>query len=73
MVRQSMCINRQNLIHFLGIDAEVAQFFAQSKLISKNPVIDEATNARLRWLIHKRVLVSDNIPLIHQMFNSEYV
>ncbi|KAJ6629145.1 MFS general substrate transporter [Mycena sp. CBHHK59/15] len=38
----------------VGIDAEVAQFFAQNA--SKPVVIDEATNVRLRWMVHKRVL-----------------
>ncbi|KAJ7507573.1 major facilitator superfamily domain-containing protein [Mycena galericulata] len=38
-----------------GIDAEVAQFFAAQS--HEGPVlIDEATNARLRWMVHKRVL-----------------
>ncbi|KAJ7699928.1 major facilitator superfamily domain-containing protein [Mycena rosella] len=37
-----------------GIDAEVAQFFADQ---AQEPVvIDEATNKRLRWMVHKRVL-----------------
>ncbi|KAJ7179842.1 major facilitator superfamily domain-containing protein [Mycena crocata] len=37
-----------------GIDAEVAQFFAAQ---ADHPVvIDEATNKRLRWMVHKRVL-----------------
>lgn len=38
-----------------GVDQEVANFIAQTA--GKTPVIDEATNARLRWMIHKRVLV----------------
>ncbi|EJF56525.1 MFS general substrate transporter [Dichomitus squalens LYAD-421 SS1] len=38
-----------------GIDAEVAEFFATQ---GKGPIeIDEATDRRLRWMIHKRVLV----------------
>nr|VWP02591.1 Mitogen-activated protein kinase hog1 (MAP kinase hog1) (EC (BcSAK1) (Stress-activated mitogen-activated protein kinase) [Ganoderma boninense] len=38
-----------------GIDAEVAEFFATQ---NKGPIeIDEATDRRLRWMIHKRVLV----------------
>lgn len=38
-----------------GIDAEVADFFASQ---SQGPVeIDEETDRRLRWMIHKRVLV----------------
>jgi hypothetical protein len=37
-----------------GIDSEVADFFASS---NKVIVIDEATNVRLRWMVHKRVLV----------------
>ncbi|KAJ3517545.1 hypothetical protein NLJ89_g435 [Agrocybe chaxingu] len=41
--------------HAPGIDAEVADFFAQSE-VSKAVVIDQATNVRLRWMIHKRVL-----------------
>ncbi|KAF8076228.1 MFS general substrate transporter [Lyophyllum atratum] len=41
----------------LGIDAEVAGFFAQSGSATTNAVvIDEATNTRLRWMVHKRVL-----------------
>ncbi|KAJ4472329.1 major facilitator superfamily domain-containing protein [Lentinula aciculospora] len=44
----------------VGIDAEVAEFFATlapdaSK--GKPFVIDDATNRRLRWMVHKRVLV----------------
>ncbi|KAH9482839.1 putative transporter [Psilocybe cubensis] len=41
-----------------GIDAEVVQFFAQSKLVPQTTVINDVTNSRLRWLIHKRVLRS---------------
>lgn len=38
-----------------GIDAEVAQFFSAQ---AREPVIiDEATNVRLRWMVHRRVLV----------------
>ncbi|KAG6837956.1 hypothetical protein H0H93_008350 [Arthromyces matolae] len=40
----------------LGIDAEVAEFFAQAPS-DKPIVIDDATNVRLRWMVHKRVLV----------------
>lgn len=40
-----------------GIDAEVAEFFSQHSSLTKSLVIDEATNVRLRWLVHKRVLV----------------
>ncbi|KAF8826582.1 hypothetical protein HHX47_DHR5000201 [Lentinula edodes] len=44
-----------------GIDAEVAEFFASlAPDMSKGGeavVIDDATNRRLRWMIHKRVLV----------------
>ena len=40
-----------------GIDAEVARFFAESSTVNKGVEIDEATNRRLRWMIHKRVLV----------------
>ncbi|KAF5388085.1 hypothetical protein D9615_000249 [Tricholomella constricta] len=39
-----------------GIDSEVADFFAQSSSSTKVVIIDEATNVRLRWMIHKRVL-----------------
>lgn len=39
-----------------GIDAEVAQFFAQAQR-QEAVVIDEATNVRLRRKVHKRVLV----------------
>ncbi|KAF7352941.1 MFS general substrate transporter [Mycena venus] len=40
-----------------GIDAEVAQFFATQG--HDGPVvIDEETNKRLRWMVHKRVLVT---------------
>ncbi|KAF7301406.1 MFS general substrate transporter [Mycena indigotica] len=38
-----------------GIDAEVVQFFAQTQR-DEPVVIDEATNIRLRWMVHKRVL-----------------
>ncbi|KAI5894026.1 MFS general substrate transporter [Schizophyllum commune H4-8] len=38
-----------------GIDAEVAEFFATQS--DGHIVIDEATNKRLRMMIHKRVLV----------------
>lgn len=38
-----------------GIDAEVADFLAQGSS-TRAVVIDEATNARLRWMVHKRVL-----------------
>ncbi|KAF5393940.1 hypothetical protein D9757_000166 [Collybiopsis confluens] len=44
----------------LGIDAEVAEFFAHAADACKDGkpiVIDEKTNIRLRWMIHKRVLV----------------
>lgn len=40
-----------------GIDAEVADFLAQQTSGAQGKVIDEATNRRLRWMIHKRVLV----------------
>ncbi|KII95361.1 hypothetical protein PLICRDRAFT_170021 [Plicaturopsis crispa FD-325 SS-3] len=40
-----------------GIDAEVAQFFAENQADAAKIVIDDATNVRLRWMIHKRVLV----------------
>ncbi|KIK65420.1 hypothetical protein GYMLUDRAFT_239956 [Collybiopsis luxurians FD-317 M1] len=44
-----------------GIDAEVAEFFAthaaDASKDAKPVEIDDATNARLRWMIHKRVLV----------------
>ncbi|KAG6890890.1 hypothetical protein C0995_000847 [Termitomyces sp. Mi166 len=40
-----------------GIDAEVAEFFAQTSPVTETAVIDDATNVRLRWMIHKRVLV----------------
>lgn len=42
-----------------GIDSEVADFFARYGPDPKNGpiVIDEAENKRLRWMIHKRVLV----------------
>lgn len=39
-----------------GIDAEVADFLAQQTSGAQGKVIDEATNRRLRWMIHKRVL-----------------
>ncbi|XP_006460190.1 hypothetical protein AGABI2DRAFT_117146 [Agaricus bisporus var. bisporus H97] len=39
-----------------GIDAEVAEFLAQSSNVESR-TIDEATNKRLRWLIHKRILL----------------
>lgn len=37
-----------------GVDAEVAEFFAQNHVHTK---IDDATNRRLRWMVHKRVLL----------------
>ncbi|KAK7695578.1 hypothetical protein QCA50_000214 [Cerrena zonata] len=37
-----------------GIDAEVANFFSQEP---SGIVIDDETNKRLRWMVHKRVLV----------------
>lgn len=37
-----------------GIDAEVANFFSQEP---SGIVIDDETNRRLRWMVHKRVLV----------------
>ncbi|KAI0796497.1 MFS general substrate transporter [Abortiporus biennis] len=40
-----------------GIDAEVARFFAESSGTSSAIEIDDATNRRLRWMVHKRVLV----------------
>ncbi|KAJ7576126.1 major facilitator superfamily domain-containing protein [Mycena floridula] len=43
-----------NQIVARGIDAEVAQFFGDAH---KPVVIDDETNKRLRWMIHKRVLV----------------
>jgi hypothetical protein len=37
---------------------EVTRFFAEHKSGVTNPIeIDEATNKRLRWMVHKRVLV----------------
>ncbi|KAI0788149.1 hypothetical protein C8Q74DRAFT_1216610 [Fomes fomentarius] len=39
-----------------GIDAEVAEFFAKQGT-SGPTEIDEETNRRLRWMVHKRVLV----------------
>ncbi|KAH8106299.1 MFS general substrate transporter [Cristinia sonorae] len=39
-----------------GIDAEVAKFFADGAE-TRGIEIDDATNRRLRWMIHKRVLV----------------
>ncbi|KAF9452066.1 MFS general substrate transporter [Macrolepiota fuliginosa MF-IS2] len=39
-----------------GIDAEVAEFLAQASFNTQEKVIDEATNQRLRWMIHKRIL-----------------
>ncbi|KAI0033800.1 MFS general substrate transporter [Vararia minispora EC-137] len=41
---------------YQGIDAEVAQFFSEKAAV-KTVVIDDATNRRLRWMVHKRVLV----------------
>ncbi|EIM88123.1 MFS general substrate transporter [Stereum hirsutum FP-91666 SS1] len=42
-----------------GIDAEIAEFFNETAAGVTKPivVIDDATNRRLRWMIHKRVLV----------------
>ncbi|KAH8925564.1 MFS general substrate transporter [Atractiella rhizophila] len=42
--------------HVEGVDAEIAEFFAQNPHLA-GIVIDEAENKRLRWMIHKRVLV----------------
>ncbi|KAF9498540.1 MFS general substrate transporter [Pleurotus eryngii] len=39
-----------------GIDAEVAQFFAEAQSSTRHVVIDDETNRRLRWMVHKRVL-----------------
>ncbi|KAF8665549.1 hypothetical protein AX16_000009 [Volvariella volvacea WC 439] len=39
-----------------GIDAEVAEFFAHGTSNGQPIVIDEETNARLRRMVHKRVL-----------------
>ncbi|KAF7433247.1 hypothetical protein PC9H_005197 [Pleurotus ostreatus] len=39
-----------------GIDAEVAQFFAEAQSSTRHIVIDDETNRRLRWMVHKRVL-----------------
>lgn len=41
-----------------GIDNEIANFFASQG--TAPIVIDDATNARLRWMVHKRVLVRPN-------------
>ncbi|KAJ7228810.1 MFS general substrate transporter [Mycena pura] len=38
-----------------GIDAEVARFFAQAPR-NEPVVIDDATNIRLRWMVHRRIL-----------------
>ncbi|KZV63835.1 MFS general substrate transporter [Peniophora sp. CONT] len=39
-----------------GIDAEVANFFAEQTAATR-VVIDDKENKRLRWMVHKRVLV----------------
>ena len=39
------------------IDAEVARFFAEADAQNQGIEIDDTTNKRLRWMIHKRVLV----------------
>jgi len=55
----SFPIESRDLVAPRGIDAEVAQFFAQHGTNASNPiVIDEATNKRLRRMVDKRVLVS---------------
>ncbi|KIY49516.1 MFS general substrate transporter [Fistulina hepatica ATCC 64428] len=46
----------QAAIH--GVDIEVAKFFAENAANKNKAIeIDQATNKRLRWMIHKRVLV----------------
>ncbi|PFH53691.1 hypothetical protein AMATHDRAFT_73131 [Amanita thiersii Skay4041] len=44
-------------VQHLGIDAEVAEFFARHSNEAENVVISDAENRRLRWLIHQRVLL----------------
>ena len=46
---------RTRLAPVKGIDAEVANFFAEQTNATK-VVIDEKENKRLRWMVHKRVL-----------------
>ncbi|KAF4602265.1 hypothetical protein EYR40_005470 [Pleurotus pulmonarius] len=40
-----------------GIDAEVAQFFAEAQSSTRHIVIDDETNRRLRWMVHKRTVM----------------
>lgn len=55
-----------------GIDTEVAQFFADTT--NNKPVeIDDATNRRLRWLIHRRVLVVMVVTYFAQTLDKGYV
>lgn len=54
-----------------GIDAEVAQFFADTG--SKPVEIDDATNRRLRWKIHKRVLVVMVVTYFAQTLDKGYI
>lgn len=58
-----------------GIDAEVAQFFSETAAGATKPVvaIDDATNRRLRWMIHKRVLVVMVVTYFAQTLDKGYV
>lgn len=58
-----------------GIDAEVAQFFNETAAGVTKPVveIDEATNKRLRWMIHRRVLVVMVVTYFAQTLDKGYV
>ena len=53
-----------------GIDAEVANFFSQEP---SGVVIDDETNKRLRWMVHKRVLTVMIVTYFAQTLDKGYV
>ncbi len=55
-----------------GIDAEIANFFAEAAPVTKDIVIDEVTNRRLRWMIHKRVLLVMVVTYFAQTLDKGY-
>lgn len=58
-----------------GIDAEIAEFFNETAAGVTKPivVIDEATNRRLRWMIHRRVLLVMVVTYFAQTLDKGYV
>lgn len=58
-----------------GIDAEIAEFFNETAAGVTKPIviIDDATNRRLRWMIHKRVLVVMVVTYFAQTLDKGYV